>query len=190
MRIIAGYLKGRQVESPKKYTTHPMSEKIRGALFNTLGDIEGLEILDAYAGSGAIGIEAISRGAKYVVACDINTAAFKVLENNIKVLEIKDKIKAIHANSTSFIDTNPRKYDLVICDPPYNDVKPSQLKALSSSVKKNGLLVLSLPPETPQQSFDNFELELNKSYGDATLWFYKHKIIKNQNQIVQKHWTI
>lgn len=177
MRIIAGYLKGRHIESPKKYSTHPMSEKIRGALFNVLGDIEGLEILDAYAGSGAIGIEAISRGAKYVVACDIDTTAFKVLEKNITNLDIKNKDKAVHANSTNFIETNPRKYDIVICDPPYNNVQSSQLNALAGSVKMGGLLVLSLPPETPQQSFDNFELELNKSYGDATLWFYKNVVI-------------
>jgi 16S rRNA (guanine966-N2)-methyltransferase len=175
MRIIAGYLKGRQVESPKKSSTHPMSEKIRGALFNSLGDIEDLEILDAYAGSGAISIEAISRGAKYVVACDTDTSAFKVLEKNIKELDLKDKIKAIHGNSASFIDTNPRHYDIVICDPPYNDIKQNQLIALSGAVKKDGLLVLSLPPteKYDSNSFTGFGFIQSKSYGNATLWFYR-----------------
>ncbi|MCU0667650.1 MAG: 23S rRNA (adenine(2030)-N(6))-methyltransferase RlmJ [Patescibacteria group bacterium] len=175
MRIIAGYLKGRQIESPKKYATHPMSEKIRGALFNVLGDINGLEMLDAYAGSGAIGIEAISRGAKYVVACDIDTSAFRILEKNINQLDLKEKIKAVHANCTVFIDTNPRRYDIVICDPPYNNVKPSQLIALSGAVKKGGLLVLSLPPthKITSDSFVGFKYIQSKSYGDATLWFYR-----------------
>ena len=70
MRIIAGDLKGREFKSPRGRTTRPMSEKTRGALFNTLGDIEGLSVLDGFAGSGALVFEAISRGAVSALAIE------------------------------------------------------------------------------------------------------------------------
>ena len=72
MRIIAGYLGGRQFNSPRSNRTHPMSDKARGGLFNALGDISGLTVLDAFAGSGALSFEAISRGAESVIAVDID----------------------------------------------------------------------------------------------------------------------
>jgi 16S rRNA (guanine(966)-N(2))-methyltransferase RsmD len=75
MRIIAGTLGGRTFESPHGRRTHPMSDKVRGSLFNTLGDIDGLTILDAFAGSGALAFEAISRGAEHVLAIEIDNRA-------------------------------------------------------------------------------------------------------------------
>jgi len=71
VRIIAGYLSGRQFNSPRSNRTHPMSDKARGGLFNSLGDISGLSLLDAFAGSGALSFEAISRGTASSVAVDI-----------------------------------------------------------------------------------------------------------------------
>ena len=70
MRIISGVLGGRVFKAPNGNKTHPMSEKIRGAMFNSLGDISGLTVLDAFSGSGAVAIEAFSRGAEHVVAVD------------------------------------------------------------------------------------------------------------------------
>ena len=72
MRVIAGRLGGRNFDSPKTQRTHPMSDKVRGALFNALGDLGGLTVLDAFAGSGACSLEAASRGATEVLAIDIN----------------------------------------------------------------------------------------------------------------------
>jgi 16S rRNA (guanine966-N2)-methyltransferase len=76
VRIIAGSLKGRTFSEPHGHRTHPMSEKVRGALFNALGDIEGLTFLDAFAGSGALSFEAASRGAKSVIAIDKDGPAY------------------------------------------------------------------------------------------------------------------
>src|SRR3954471_4420017 len=98
MRIIAGNLKGREFKSPHGHRTHPMSDKMRGALFNVLGDIEGLTFLDAYAGSGALAFEAISRGAKDVVAVDKESAAQKTMSANVKDLKLDKKVKLVKAN--------------------------------------------------------------------------------------------
>jgi 16S rRNA (guanine966-N2)-methyltransferase len=79
MRVIAGFLGGRNFDSPGGHRTHPMSDKVRGAVFGVLGDIKGLSVLDAFAGSGALSIEAVSRGAKYAVAIDVDKRAHAVM---------------------------------------------------------------------------------------------------------------
>ena len=95
MRIIAGKLGGRMFESPHSARTHPMSEKMRGALFNSLGDISGLAVLDAFAGTGACGFEAISRGAGSVLAIEHDTDAFKTIMRNIESLGLEEEVQAV-----------------------------------------------------------------------------------------------
>src|SRR3954464_3149409 len=95
MRIIAGRLGGRQFNSPKGHRTHPMSEKGRGALFNALGDISGLTVLDAFAGSGALSFEAISRRAASVLAIDSDKNAQRAIAENIASLGLSRQVKLI-----------------------------------------------------------------------------------------------
>jgi 16S rRNA (guanine966-N2)-methyltransferase len=172
MRVIAGRLGGRIFDSPKGHRTHPMSEKIRGAIFNMLGDISGLTVLDCYCGSGALSIEAVSRGASFAISVDNDQNAHRATTGNIAKLAI-DNIKAIRANVSSWSDNNPDKlFDVVLADPPYDDVKPEVLKKLASHTKTGGLVVLSLPPKT-KIKLDKFELIAEKNYGDAELAFYR-----------------
>src|SRR6266404_7522519 len=105
MRIIAGTLKGREFKSPRGHKTHPMSDKVRGALFNVLGDIEDLTFLDAFAGSGALAFEAISRGAKSVTAIDRDNSAHEVLEQNSREL-CPRQVKVIKANAGGWSNHN------------------------------------------------------------------------------------
>lgn len=93
MRVVAGRLGGRIFDSPRTHRTHPMSEKARGAIFNVLGDIAGLSVLDAYSGSGALAIEAVSRGAKSVLAIEVDVEAVKTIARNIENLQLGDRIK-------------------------------------------------------------------------------------------------
>ncbi len=174
MRIIAGRLGGLQFDAPKGHKTHPMSEKMRGALFNVLGDIDGLTVFDAYGGSGAMAFEAVSRGASVVKVCEIDKDAVRVIAQNVKHLNISQGVRLIKHSSAIWVEANPtERFDLVICDPPYNDIKKSQLQTLSKAVKPQGLLILSLPPQYEQLDFDGFKLELKKSYGDSSLTIYR-----------------
>ena len=175
MRIITGKFGGRQIHEPHGHRTHPMSEKIRGALFNALGDIEGLTFLDAFAGSGALAIEAISRGAKSVVAIDVDRPAHQALDRNISELELVNQIKSIRANTGGWSDKNPdKKFDIVLLDPPYENLQFNLLQKLAARhVKKGGLAVLSWPGRTALPDFDNFELISDKNYADAQLAFYR-----------------
>src|SRR3990167_3906944 len=147
MRIIAGALKGRQFNEPHRHKTHPMSEKVRGALFNALGDIEGLTFLDAFAGSGALGFEAISRGAKSVVAVEIDKSAHSQVLQNIRTLQIENGVKVIRANVGGWsIHNMEKKFDIVLLDPPYDQIKTELLqKLINRHVKEGGLAVLSYP---------------------------------------------
>jgi 16S rRNA (guanine966-N2)-methyltransferase len=177
MRIVSGSLGGRILAAPKSFRTHPMSEKMRGALFNVLSDISGLTVFDAYGGSGALACEAISRGADSVKVCEIDKHAVKVIENNVKVLGISQAVKLIKQNSAVWVENNPKiKFDLVICDPPYNDIKQAQLETISQSVKPNGLFIISLPPANQRYIFNGFIIEADKSYGDGSLVFYRRQM--------------
>lgn len=175
MRVISGYLSGRTFESVQGHRTHPMSEKIRGAIFNALGDIDGLEVLDAYAGTGAISIEAISRGAKHAIALDSDKRAVRTIKENIEALGLKDKIEVSRIFAHSWSRRNQSKqFDIVILDPPFDAVEPKELIILSKHCKPGGVIVLSLPPNTGfQYASSRQELLSQKSYGDAELYFYR-----------------
>lgn len=175
MRIIAGRLKGRQFDSPPGNRTHPMSDKVRGALFNALGDIDGLMVLDAFAGSGALSLEAISRGAASATALDIDRSAITTIVNNARALKVDDRIKATRAGASSWLETQPDlTYDLVLLDPPYDDLQPVALEKLASRARPGGVVILSLPPTADfHLPSSSFQLLSSKSYGDATLAFYR-----------------
>ncbi len=175
MRIIAGFLRGRTLHEPHSHGVHPMSEKVRGALFNVLGDIKGLSILDAFAGSGAIAIEAVSRGAASAVAIDKDRAAHVALDKNVKELNLRTKIKAVRANTGGWSIHNMEKtFDVVILDPPYEQINSQLLQTLiNRHVKAGGLAVLSYPGHAPAPEFERVELVTTKNYGDAQLIFYR-----------------
>lgn len=176
MRIIAGKLGGRQLQSPPGHKVHPMSDKMRGALFNILGDTQGLTVLDAFAGSGALSFEAISRGAAKATAIDIDKSAYTQIQKNIKDLRLEEEIKAIRANVGSWSDNNPdAQFDLVLLDPPYDDVSHELLAKLVKHTKPDGLVALSYPGNMQPPVFSGLELITAKLYGDAQLAFYRKK---------------
>jgi 16S rRNA (guanine966-N2)-methyltransferase len=175
MRIIAGSLKGREFRSPHGHKTHPMSDKVRGALFNVLGDVEGLTFLDAFAGSGALAFEAASRGAKSVTAIDKDRSAHKILEQNVAELKLGGLVHAVSANTGGWSMHNvEKKFDILILDPPYSEL---QLSLLGRLIKRHlgpgGLAVFSLPGAAEVPKFESTEIAAQKSYGDAQLVFYR-----------------
>jgi len=175
MKVIAGRLGGRQFEPSRGPKTHPMSEKARGGLFNVLGDIEGLTVLDAFAGTGALSFEAISRGAASAVAIDTEPSAHLAINKNIRSLGLVDSIKSIRANASSWSDNNQQyMFDIVMCDPPFDNIKPDLLQKLARHTEIGGLVVFSLPSKFPTKPAANsYQLLVTKSYGDAQLVFYR-----------------
>lgn len=165
---------GRQFEAPKGHRTHPMSEKARGGLFSALGDISELTVLDAFAGSGALSFEAVSRGVSHATAVDIDKSAITTVVNNAKMLKIQSKIKAIRANASGWSDNNPdAKFDLVFIAPPYDDLQPNLVSKLSRHLKEKGVYVLDWPKNEAILEISGLEIVKRKNYGDAQLVFYK-----------------
>lgn len=178
MRVISGMLSGRTFKSTPGHRTHPMSEKIRGAIFNALGDIEGLEVLDAFSGTGALSIESISRGAALALAIDSSQDAVRTINENATLLDISENLHATRAYLKSWSRRfQNAKFDIVLADPPFDAVEPKDLLLLPKHLKKGGILVLNLPPKTGfRYAHTRQELILYKNYGDAELYFYRQLV--------------
>lgn len=174
MRIVAGNLGGRPLKSPKGHRTHPMSERARGAVFNLLGDIEGLSVLDAFAGSGALGLEALSRGAASVTALDNDKSAHSTIIHNTRQLGLSDRLKAVQTSVEAWSANNSdQQFQLVFCDPPYDRRQPKAIQKLTSHVTPGGLLVLSWPGKNTPPDLTNTEIATQKNYGDAQVVVYR-----------------
>lgn len=172
MRVIGGKYRGYIINSPKGNRTHPMSEKMRGALFNVLGDIQGMEVLDAYAGSGAIGIEAYSRGASFVQFIENNKIAFDTIKKNITKLNIIN-YSLTRSNCVSWSLRNPNeKFDIIIIDPPYNEIKINYIIQLSSHITDQGILIISLPKDMIRVVIPRLKIIYDKNYSEGSIVFY------------------
>jgi 16S rRNA (guanine966-N2)-methyltransferase len=173
MRVIAGRLGGRQFDSPHSHRTHPMSDKMRGAMFNILGDIDGLTVLDPFGGSGALSFEAVSRGAKESLIIENDKPAQRVIAENIKALGLAT-VKLVKAGAGPWLETNSdARFDLVLCDPPYDDLQHNLLRRLAGSVASGGLFVLSYPADGAEPELPNLAVIKQQAYGDAQLIFYR-----------------
>jgi 16S rRNA (guanine966-N2)-methyltransferase len=155
-----------------------MSDKVRGALFNVLGDLDGLTVLDAFGGSGALAFEAVSRGAEKVVVVERDGTAFSVIEKNIQDLKIGKQVHATRANAAGWSSRNieKMKYDVLLLDPPYDELQTNLLhKLVRRHLKPGGLAVLSFPGNEEAIDFDAVEKVSVKNYGDSQLIFYRKK---------------
>lgn len=135
--MIAGQLRGRALSAPPGDATRPTGARVKEALFSILGDVSGARVLDLYAGSGALGIEALSRGASAAVFVEAARPALACLRNNLTKLGLDDVATTLPLrveNATAQLGRHA-PFDLVLCDPPWRDVKAAraQLEALASA---------------------------------------------------------
>lgn len=175
MRIIAGQYGSRIIRTPRGFKTHPMGERIRSAMFNSLGDLSGKTVFDAFAGSGALAIESVSRGASFAVATETDRAAYLVVKGNIEKLGIEN-VKVVKASAHAWSSTNKNvTFDIIFCDPPYNDLQLSTVFALQRHMKPNGLMVLSYPGREQTPEADGVVVVDIRNYGDAALAYYRKR---------------
>lgn len=177
LRIIAGTLGGRTIAAPDGKRTHPMSERVRNAVFNSLGDaVQGAYVLDAFAGTGAIGIEAISRGAEFTTFIERDRLAQQVLAENIEKLGITDKTKIVRAGVAPWAETyDGPKFDLIFADPPYHDPQFSTVSKILGLLKPKGLMVLSHTGRFESPTLPGVVVVDNRGYGDAAITFFRQE---------------
>jgi len=174
VRIIAGELGGRTLAAPKTYGTRPMTDKLRAALFDILGPVDGLAVLDAYAGSGALGFEALSRGAARVVAIESARPALAAIERNRESLAIDWAYELQAQKVESWLARLPaQKFDVIMADPPYAELRLDVIAKLGRLLAPHGTLALSSGSQEQAPKLDGLELMMAKTYGDSRLSFYK-----------------
>ncbi len=172
MRIVGGTLGGRVLRAPAGRSTRPTSEKVREAIFNILGDIEGARVLDVFAGSGALGIEALSRGAAHATFIDQDRAALKVLRANLAELGLEDRATVIAREAVAAVAA-VEPVDLVFIDPPYaSDLALRTAQALR--VAAGTRIVIehdrrTVPPETVGSLLRTDQ----RRYGDTMVSFFE-----------------
>ncbi len=176
IRLIAGKYGGRVLEGSGTDRTHPMSERVRNSMFSIIGrEIEGARVLDVFAGSGALGLEALSRGAESAVFVERDRIAQKVIDANITTLGIdKKQAKLVKAPAASWLrTTDAAPFDIIFIDPPYHDMQLSTVAKISGLLKPNGLMVLSYPGNGEVPTELGVVVVDNRSYGNAALAFYR-----------------
>ena len=143
MRVIAGSCRGRPLRAPRSGATRPTADKVREAIFDVLGsmlDLEGLSVADLFAGSGALGIEALSRGAGSAVFVDDGPEALTAIRANLASLGLEDRSTVVRSDVLAWLGRPPgvaeaRAFDLALCDPPYDFARwPALLERLEAQV--------------------------------------------------------
>ena len=174
IRIIAGLYGGRYLKAPDTTQTHPMGERVRGAMFNSLGDLSGKYVLDAFAGTGAVGLEAVSRGAKHATFIERDRTAQNIIVENITVLGVEKQSEVVKTSVSNWLNTAIiPQFDLIFADPPYHDLQLSTVSRLAPYLKPNGLMILSHPGRESAPTVNGVVVVDKRSYGDAALAFYQ-----------------
>lgn len=177
IKVTGGVLKGRYINSIDGDNTRPTSSKVREAIFNILSDrIINSKFLDLFAGTGLVGIEALSRGSlkSFFIEKDFN--AYKVLKKNINTLELENKSEAFKTNANLFLNKTDENFDLVYIDPPYKSNSYNDVLQLFSEKKSllNNESILILEHSTKiNLDFLDFELIKSYKYGDTSISLLK-----------------
>jgi 16S rRNA (guanine966-N2)-methyltransferase len=169
LRVVAGRFKGRTLHAPRGTSVRPTSDKVRGAIFNVLGDVEGLRVLDLFAGTGALGIEALSRGAADAGFVDTDTAP---VERNLDAIGVATTVH--RGDALRFLANADDRYDLVFLDPPYSSA-PSLAERLTELLpgvlSKNARIVTESDKRAPLDL--GFPLEFERDYGDTRIRIHR-----------------
>lgn len=175
MRVISGKKKGKKLELLKSDTVRPTTDKVKESIFNVIQfDIVGANFLDLFAGSGQIGIEALSRGAKNVTFVDKNRNSINVIKKNLFVTDFLKDSKIINIDALVFLQSQHNYFDIAFLDPPYNtDLLEKSLSMIENVMSKNGIIICEhniekfLPNEVA-----NFTLFKIYKYGKIAVSIY------------------
>ena len=179
MRIIAGEFRGRRLAAPPGQDTRPMLDRVREALFSTLGDIEGVRVLDLFSGTGSLGLEALSRGAASVDFFERDRGALRALRENIEALGVADRAR-VHTGDALAEEAWPDQVELALLDPPYPMLRePVGRRRLLAGVRSlmetrvasgGGLVLHTHPRDLAAGDLAPYPAR-DRTYGRTTLWY-------------------
>ena len=180
MRIIAGTARGRTIQAPSGMNTRPTLDRVRENLFNMLqGEIAGTHVLDLFAGSGALSLEALSRGGAHAVMADRDRKASLCQKENIRTLGFEDRAEVITAEwqqTLNILKEQGRSFDLVFLDPPYrmNDLR-DVFAGMNGILEENALIIVEHEAGKPVTVPDTFDAVKERSWGYCGVVFYRKK---------------
>ena len=173
MRVISGSARGRRLLAPEGLDTRPTADRVKESVFNIISPyIYGARVLDLFAGSGALGIEALSRGAESAVFVENSASAKNVLEKNIEITHFQDKCRIFSCSFDNYLKTASEKFDIVFLDPPYKSgyYETALEMLLSNHLLLSGGIVIAehehgavIPPVS------GYELCKNRKYGKTSI---------------------
>ncbi len=173
MRIVGGEHRGARSSAPKGKDTRPTSDRVREAAFNLIGPVDGATVLDLFAGSGAMGLEALSRGAATATFVENDREAVRSIERILEKLRVTGA-RVVQRDVRQALATDSRTYDLVLCDPPYGYADYERLAPyLVKALAPDGLLVYETGArEEPQ--IQGLRVRTSRTYGSARLTLFEH----------------
>lgn len=178
MRVITGSARGRRIETLTGEDVRPTAERVKEAVFSIVQfQVEERRFLDLFAGSGQMGIEALSRGAKQGVFVDTRRESIEVIKKNLAVTGLEKSARVLNMDSLSFLKQDTEPFDLAFLDPPYGaGILQKALPEVAKIMNKGGIIICESPQneELPGQ-IDNFVLDRSYRYGKIKISTYCHK---------------
>lgn len=178
MRVITGKARGVQLKTPDGMLTRPTTDRVKEALFSIIHfDIPGAKVLDLFGGTGQLGIEALSRGAKRAVFVDAQENACKLIKENLIRTKLQQDGQVVRSDYMQYLDRCREKFDIILMDPPYADVfLENALKRITEIdiLESNGIIVTERPlgKELPWE-FESFIRSKDYKYGKTLLTIYR-----------------
>lgn len=173
MRISGGELLNREIITPHTSGTRPVTDRVRSSIFNTLGGgLNNSRVLDLYAGSGALGIEALSRGSYSVVFVENSAKAIATIARNLNSLQLGDRSAIVKSDVGEYLAKEKNKFDLIFVDPPYDLFNPRVAEKTYNLLKLDGLVVLSTSSKTKiENSIGRLKVIKSKKFGDSKITY-------------------
>ena len=174
MRVVGGIYKGRVLNTFRGNEVRPTADMVRESLFNILQfNIAGKVFLDLFCGTGAVGIEALSRGAEKVVFNDLNKSSISLTKSNLSKLNITEKVQVVNQNALTYLVNTTEKFDIVYLDPPYKEGVYLQAIELAKGVLKEGGLIIVEDEKPFNEQIKGLEIVDKRKYGRVHLTFLK-----------------
>lgn len=178
MRVISGTARGVRLKTPDGLATRPTADRVKEAMFSILQfDLPGASVLDLFGGSGQLGIEAISRGAKNAVFVDQQEAACKLIRENLQRVKFENNAQVIRSDYASFLKNCQLKFDIILLDPPYAENFLENALNLISEIdilQSNGIMVCERPVEKEGMlDIPGFSRSRDYKYGNTFLTVYR-----------------
>ena len=172
MRIIAGTHRGQRIAAPKGRDTRPTSDRVRENAFNLIGPVDDAEVLDLFAGSGAMGLEALSRGAASATFVESDRDAVRTINANLEKLKLRGTV--LQQDSLRAATRERRTFDLILCDPPYDYDLERLAPHLAGLLASDGVLVYESSGRADPPTVPGLDVRTSRTYGSARLTLFEH----------------